>query len=178
MRNADPLPRAAGDAVLRRLAIADLLEFQAYRSDPQVARYQDRWDKSDAEAREFLARMNTAELLQPGIWSQIGIANADGLLIGDIGLLLAADGKHAELGIRLRQESQGRGLGTAAAQEGVRLVFERTNARRVLGIADSRNVRSIRMLRRVGMRMLESRDGMCNDEPCIDHVYAISRKLE
>ena len=121
--------------------------------------------------------MSTAELLQPGRWSQIGIADPDGLmLIGDIGLFLAADGRDAEIGITLRRQSQGRGMGTAAAREAISLVFERTNAERVLGIVDARNDRSIRLLQRVGMRMLESRGAACRDEPCIEHIYGISRR--
>ena len=176
---ADPLPRIADGAVLRRLAVSDLPEFQAYRSDSLLARYQDWSAKSDAEACAFLARMNTAELLQPGAWSQIGIAEPDSsILIGDIGLFLSADGRQAEIGITLRRQSHGRGIGTAAAREAINLVFERTNAERVLGIADARNIRSIRLLQRLGMRILESRDAISREEPCIDHIYSLSRGHE
>jgi RimJ/RimL family protein N-acetyltransferase len=176
--NGEPLPRSVGCAVLRRLAVADLQEFQAYRNDPMIARYQSESGKTDAEARAFLLRMNTAPLLQPGAWSQIGIADLDSLaLMGDIGLLLAADRENAELGIRLNRASQGRGIATAAAREAIKLVFEQTDAARVLGIADARNLPSIRMLQRVGMRMQETREAVYRDEACIDHVYAISRPV-
>ena len=43
------------------------------------------------------------------------------MLIGDIGLFLAADGRDAEIGITLRRQSQGRGMGTAAAREAISL---------------------------------------------------------
>lgn len=176
MRGADPLPRVAGGHVLRRLSVSDLPEFQAYRHDPVLARYQDWRATSDAEAEAFLAAMSTAQLLQPGTWSQIGIGSRDGsTLIGDIGLFLAADGKHAQIGITLGRQWQGRGIATEAVQEAINLVFERTNAERVLGIADARNVRSIRLLQRVGMRLVESRDAIFREERCIEHVYAIPR---
>jgi aminoglycoside 6'-N-acetyltransferase len=178
MLPADPLPRLAGIAVLRRLEVSDLAVFQEYRHDPLIARYQDWYGtKTDAEASAFLAKMNALELLQPGICSQIGIAEPDQLaLVGDIGLTLAIDGKSAEIGYALRPEAQGRGMGAAAVREVINLVFERTDAERVLGIVDPLNVRSIRLLERVGMRMIESRSGIFRDAPCIDHVYAILRR--
>jgi RimJ/RimL family protein N-acetyltransferase len=173
---ADPLPRFAKEVTLRRLAPSDLPEFQAYRSDPVLARYQDWKVKSDAEASAFLIKMSSAKLLQPGKWSQIGIAEPDGLrLIGDIGLLLAGDGGHAEIGFTLRRQSQGRGIGTAAVREAIDLLFEQTNVDRVLGIADARNIASIRLLRRVGMHIVDTRDALSHDEPCVEHVYVISR---
>ena len=177
MLPADPLPRFAGLAVLRRLQVSDLAVFQEYRHDPLIAQYQDWWGtRTDAEASVFLAKMNAVELLQPGICAQIGIAEPDQLaLVGDIGLTLATDGKSAEIGYTLRREAQGRGMGTAAVREIIKLVFERTDAEQVLGIAEPPNIRSIRLMERVGMRMVEVRSGVFRDAPCIDHVYAISR---
>jgi RimJ/RimL family protein N-acetyltransferase len=165
----------AGDVFLRRLAASDLPAFQAYRNDPQVAKYQGWKAQSDAQALAFLAEMNTATFFQPGKWSQIGIADGEGGLIGDIGVLLAGDGREAEIGFTLRRESQGHGMGMAAVRLALDLVFGQTSARRVLGITDARNEPSIRLLQRVGMQMVESRAGMTQGEPCIEHVYAISR---
>ena len=178
MRGADPLPRIANDVVLRRLAASDLAAFQRYRNDPLLGQYQDWTVKTDAEATAFLTRMSAVELLQPGEWTQIGIADVDGLgLIGDIGLFLRRDGHEAEIGFTLRRESQGRGMGTAAVREAINLVFEQTNAGRMLGIVDARNLESIRLLQRVGMNLAESRVAMFRDAPCLEHIYAISRSL-
>jgi RimJ/RimL family protein N-acetyltransferase len=177
VRSVEPLPRFADDVMLRRLAVSDLPAFQAYRSDPLLARYQGWAPKSDAEAGAFLAEMSAATLLQPGMWSQIGIAEPDGLaLIGDIGLFLACDGHEAEIGFTLRRQSQGRGIGAAAVREAINLVFEETDADRVVGITDARNLQSIRLLQRVGMHMIESRDAHFRGQPCVEHVYAILRQ--
>jgi hypothetical protein len=55
-RPADPLPRLAGIAVLRRLDVTDLAVFRKYRHDPLIARYQDWYgNRTDAEAVIFLA---------------------------------------------------------------------------------------------------------------------------
>jgi aminoglycoside 6'-N-acetyltransferase len=177
MSGADLLPRFTNDVALRRLAPADLAVFQAYRHDPVLARYQDWTSKSDVEASAFLAKMSSVTLLQPGVWSQIGIADPHTLaLLGDIGVLLACDGRQAEIGFTLSRQSQGRGMGTAAVREAINLVFERTTADRVLGIADARNHPSIRLLRRVGMRRVESRAAMFREQPCVEHIYGISRE--
>lgn len=98
-----PLPLLAGEATLRRLSPSDLADFQAYRNDPGIGLYQ---GMSDPEASAFLSEMNLAPLLQPGVWSQIGIADSQSLrLIGDIGLFLAADSQQAEVGITLERQA-------------------------------------------------------------------------
>ena len=173
----DPLPRHAGLAVLRRVQVSDLAVFQDYRHDPLITRYQDWYGtRTDAEATAFLEKMNAQQLLQPGICTQVGIAEPEQLsLVGDIGLTLAADGRSAEIGYSLRPAAQGRGIGTAAVREVISMVFELTDAKEVRAIVDPVNVRSIRLLERVGMHMVESCEGTFRDAPCIDHLYAISR---
>ncbi len=163
--------------MLRRLAPTDLRAFQAYRQDAELGRYQGWVATSDEDAREFLSHMNQAELLQPGVWCQIGIADPQGLdLIGDIGLILATDSSQAEIGFTLRRRSQGLGLATAAVKETIALVFERTPAQRVIGIADTRNASSVRLLERVGMLKVETRDTTFRGEPCTELVYAANKR--
>ena len=177
MRGADPLPRIANGVVLRRLAASDLAAFQAYRNDVVLGQYQGWPAMPETEAVSFLAKMSTATLLQPGLWSQIGIADSGSpALIGDIGLLLAGDGRHAEIGFTLRRQSQGHGIATTAVREAINLVFKHTQAERVLGIADARNLPSIRLLERVGMRKAESRSVVLRGEVCVEHVYDVSRQ--
>ena len=179
MYNASPLPRNADGIVLRRLSPSDLAVFQSYRRDPDLGRYQGWTATSDDEAAVFLREVSTAPLLQAGAWSQIGIAGARTLeLIGDIGLLLAADGRHVEIGFTLMPQAQGRGLGTAAVREAIILVFQMTAAERVLGITDARNLSSIRLLERVGMHRTGSRSALFRGDPCVEHIYAISHHLE
>lgn len=172
----DLLPRVAGGIVLRRLAATDLADFQSYRRDPEIGRYQGWVPTPDHDARDFLDHMNQATLLQPGSWCQIGIADASSLtLIGDIGLILASDSRQAEIGFTLRCESQGRGLATAAVKEAIALVFESTSANKVVAIADTRNLSSIRLLERVGMHKVETRSATSRGESCAELVYNATR---
>jgi len=168
----DLLPRAAGGILLRRLATTDLADFQSYRHDPELGRYQGWVATPDHDARDFLDHMNQATLLQPGTWCQIGIADAGShALIGDIGLILASDSRQAEIGFTLRRESQGRGLATAAVKEAIALVFESTSAEKVVGVADTRNLPSIRLLERVGMHKVGTRKAKSRGKPCTELVY-------
>lgn len=177
MPNRDPLPRFADGIALRRLAAADLPAFQRYRRDPEVGRYQGWSAMADAEARAFLAEMSSVALFTPGRWSQIAIADAISLeLIGDIGLFLSADDAQAEIGFTLCPQAQGKGRGSAAVRVAMGLVFEQTGVERILGITDSRNAPSIRLLERVGMDRSESRAGEFRGESCIEQVYVIQRR--
>ena len=177
MHDSGPLPRFAGGVVLRRLAPSDLAAFQAYRHDPVVGQYQGWSAISDTEAAAFLSAMSAARLLQTGRWSQIGIADVPSLdLIGDIGLLLAPDGIDAEIGFTLMPKAQRRGLGTAAVREAINLVFQVTDAQRVFGKTDARNLPSIRLLERVGMHRIGSSTAISRGGTCFEHTYAISRQ--
>jgi aminoglycoside 6'-N-acetyltransferase len=170
------LPRFAGPVALRRLAPQDLAAFQAYRRDPELGRFQGWTPLPDAEARAFLAEMHTADALRPGVWFQLGIADAQSLqLIGDIGLLLSADGTHAEVGFTLARSAQGRGLATRAVREAVALVFECSPAREVRAITDARNRSSIRLLERIGMQRVEACTAMFRGEPSVEITYAIAK---
>lgn len=176
MDDADPLPRIGEGVVLRRIERADLPAFQSYRNDPQVALYQGWTPMADADAIAFLEHMNAAPMFQPGEWIQLGIAEPDGLgLVGDIGLLLSGDGRHAEIGFSVARAMQGKGVGTSAVRLAIDLVFERTKVERVLGITDARNEPSIRLLHRIGMHLDAIRSILHRGEPCLERVYALPR---
>lgn len=179
MRDTESLPRLCNGVVLRRLAASDLAAFQAYRHDAMLGQYQGWSATSDDEAVSFLEEMSTAALFQLGVWSQIGIAKSgDDTLIGDIGLLLAQDGTYAEIGFTLRRQSQGQGIATVAVREAINLVFELTEAERIVGITDARNLSSIRLLERVGMGKIESAGVVFRGEPCVEYTYALSRQTD
>jgi [ribosomal protein S5]-alanine N-acetyltransferase len=177
MPDRDILPRRSHGIILRRLALSDLADFQAYRTDATVGRYQGWTSMSDGEAASFLVEMSTAPLLQPGEWSQIGIAGgADETLIGDIGLYIAPDGTAAEIGFTLSHQSQGRGFATVAVREAIDLVFEHTAANQVIAITDARNIPSIRLLERVGMTRTKSASAVFRGEACIEFTYTLDRE--
>ena len=155
----------------------DLAAFQAYRSLPELGRYQGWSPMSDTEALEFLDDAHRAPLFTPGAWVQLGIAEPESdALVGDIGLYLSEDGSSGEVGFTLQPTSQHRGVATLAVSEALQLFFSATPVTRVLGITDERNLPSIKLLERVGFEFIESRHVVFRGEWCTERVYALPRK--
>jgi RimJ/RimL family protein N-acetyltransferase len=172
----DPLPLLHRNARVRRLRLDDLRRFQAYRSDPDVARYQGWAAMSDADAERFLAAMAETPLFRPGEWHQLAIAEVDSdALLGDMGVHVARDGSEAELGFTLARAAQRKGIATCAAEAAIKLLRERTAVARIVGVTDARNEPSVRLLTRVGMRQVASRETMFRGEPCVELVFAMAR---
>jgi len=172
----DPLPRAGARITLRRLGVADLSAFQAYRGDETVALYQGWSARNDQEALAFIEEMSAAELFSRGAWVQLAVADREtNGLIGDIGICVAADGMSAELGFTIDPGSQGKGLGTEALQEAVALLFEHSPVAQVVCITDARNSASVRLLERAGMRRVATAEVVFRGQPCIEHTYAVLR---
>lgn len=140
---------------LRPFQVDDLEAFVAYRSDPEVARYQS-WDVgySMTDAQSFLASQRGLELGQPGEWLQLAIVDRrTGGLCGDCAVRVAIDPPAtAELGVTLAPGSQDKGLATEALAAVVAALFEQHGMHRVFAEADDRNAPVKRLLERLGFR--------------------------
>jgi RimJ/RimL family protein N-acetyltransferase len=141
--------------VLRPLEIGDAKAFAAYRSDPEVARYQS-WDTpySVADAEALVASQRAAAFAGPGSWVQVAaVDRVSGALCGDCWVRVVSDQPHtAELGVTFAPASQGRGLAAEAAGAVVTRLFEQHGIHRVYAEADDRNRGVHRLLERLGFR--------------------------
>ncbi|MET0519586.1 MAG: GNAT family N-acetyltransferase [Burkholderiaceae bacterium] len=180
-----PAPPPGARVRLRRLRTEDLADFQAYRSDPEVGRYQGWRAQADEGARGFLLRMSAAPLGQDGEWFQLGIAERAGdRLIGDVGVCRrrADDGVvEAEIGFSLARPAQGRGLAAEALGALLCWLFDELAVARVVAVTDARNRASIALLQRLGARLARSDDAaLFRGEPCVEHhfVFAAPRNKE
>jgi RimJ/RimL family protein N-acetyltransferase len=170
------LPRFFPGGCLRRLRAADLNLFQAYRSLPELSRYQSWPAMDEAEALAFLVTMEAAPLFQPGQWGQLGIAElCKDALVGDIGIYVSDDVQTGEVGVTLAPSSQGRGVARAAVEQALQLLFIATSVSQVFGITDARNTRSIRLLEGLGFKCREIRNSVLRGEECIEHVFVLPR---
>lgn len=170
----DPLPWPSARLTLRRLRADDLPRFQAYRHDAEVGRYQGWNPASDDEARAFLVEMAEAPFGRLGEWLQIAIADAaDDLLLGDLGLFVAASGDEAEFGITLARGAQGKGLAEEAARTLIDGLRTHTAVCRLIAITDTRNAPSARLLRRLGMELEAEMEAEFNGEPCREWHFAL-----
>lgn len=141
--------------VLRRFAMADLATFVAYRSDPDVARYQS-WDAPypRSEGERAIRELLREHPDMPSQWFQFAMElRATGELIGDCGSCTdAEDARQAEIGFTLRPEFQGHGYATEAAQALLGYLFDVRDKHRVIARCDPRNAASVAVLERLGMR--------------------------
>jgi RimJ/RimL family protein N-acetyltransferase len=170
------LPHRLERIGLRFLRADDLRAFHAYRSDPVVARYQG-WDTLNrAQAAEFIAEQADTRARNPLAWRQVAIADlaTDGL-VGDLGIWLAHDASRAEFGVSLSPGAQRRGLATEAVGGLIGLIFDATGAAQVVARADTRNASSLALLRRVGMRHVDTVAIECKGELCTEHVFSLAR---
>ena len=140
---------------LRPFRVDDLEAFVAYRSDPEVARYQS-WDRtySMADAESFLSSQRELEFDVRGEWLQLAMVDRQtGLVYGDCAVRVATDQPAtAEVGVTLARENQGKGLATEALAEVLVDLFERRGMHRVFAQADDRNASVQRLLERLGFR--------------------------
>jgi RimJ/RimL family protein N-acetyltransferase len=72
---------------------------------------------------------------------------------------------------------QGRGLATMAVRLAIHMLFEQTKVTQVQAVTDARNVPSVRLLERSGMRRVETYSAVFRDEPCVEYVYSMSRTV-
>jgi RimJ/RimL family protein N-acetyltransferase len=139
--------------VLRRFEAGDAPVLAAYRSDPDVARYQS-WEApvSLAAATDLVRSSAAGDPEAPG-WFQYAVSlRSSPEPIGDVGVCLHGNGMQADIGFTLAPKYQGHGYATEAVQRVVEHLFRDRGLHRVSAECDARNVRSARLLERVGFR--------------------------
>lgn len=161
------LPVAAGAVRLRALRTGDVDDFLAYRSDPEVARYQG-WQPMDRDAALVFLHDAAPSPWRGGDWAQIGIARAeDDRLLGDIGLLREGPAQ-VQLGFSLARSAQGRGWAHTAVRACIDGLLVPPGMTRLRGITDVRNAASLRLLSRLGFLHTSSEDVVFRGEACTE----------
>jgi len=147
-------PEIATDhLILTPLSAADSAALFAYRSLPEVCRYQSWEPASLQEAARFIADLGATAFDTPGTWFQLGIRLRESRdLIGDLGVHFLDDGEQVEIGFTLAPASQHRGLATEAVAGLLDYLFGPLGKHRVTASVDPRNTASLGLVRRIGMR--------------------------
>jgi RimJ/RimL family protein N-acetyltransferase len=162
---------------LRRSLPADAEAISAYRSDPAVHAMQG-WDRTDPEG----VRLEIEEMLgrRPGDhggWVQFTVEGRnDGQLVGDVGLS-PADGEPGviKVGYTIDPRFQGRGYATEAIEALVAYSFRTLDADVVRAYAGAENIPSIRVMEKVGMRLIERFHGSDGEEVWTGVRYEVAR---
>jgi RimJ/RimL family protein N-acetyltransferase len=141
--------------ILRPLEDRDIAAFSAYRSDPEIARYQG-WGApySMEQAEEFIEQQKSVTPGEIGQWLQLGMETKDsGVLIGDVAFVILKDSHNqAEIGMTLSRPFHGKGYGTEAVRELARYLFDELAVHRIIANCDPDNTPAHHLLERVGFR--------------------------
>lgn len=140
--------------VLRPFTAADEDDMFAFESRGDVARYLYNEPRSRADnARELAVRITKSALRQEGDTLHLAI-DLGGTVIGYTVLnWLSQEHQQGEVGYVCHPDYQGRGYATEAAVEMMRLGFNGLGLHRIIGRCDPRNVGSVRVMQRLGMRL-------------------------
>jgi RimJ/RimL family protein N-acetyltransferase len=140
--------------LLRRLHRDDAEALCAYRSLPEVARYQSWYSFGPEDAARLIESQLTAEPDVPGTWFQLALVEAaSGIVIGDCGLhCREEDGRQMEMGITLSSLHQGHGYATEALECVLDYLFGRLHKHRVFASTDALNGPAAALFQRLGFR--------------------------
>jgi aminoglycoside 6'-N-acetyltransferase len=141
--------------LLRPFQETDLAAFAAYRSDPEVARYQS-WTSPYTldQAMAFLREMELVQAGAPGMWYQLAVERQGRPgLIGDCAFqVFADDERQAQIGFTFSPTYQKQGYATEAVTGLLDYLFGERRLHRVTATCDVENDASVRLLERLGMR--------------------------
>jgi [ribosomal protein S5]-alanine N-acetyltransferase len=137
--------------VLRAISLSDVDVLHTFWTDPAVRRYL--WDNEVISRERVVDIVGNSEAtfgrFGYGLFA-IELAAARGTLIGFCGLRLMEDDE-VELLYGILPRYWGEGLVGEAAREVLRHGFTTCGLKRILGVTDTPNQRSVRVLQRLGM---------------------------
>lgn len=138
--------------LIKILEIKDKEAFFQYRSMPEIYQYQSWRPKNIREIEEFINKniavcMNTANT-----WVQLAVCLKEGPMIGDIGIHFMDDDYQVEMGYTLSPEYQGNGYAVEAVKGVINYTFSDLKKHRITASVDPDNIKSIRLLERIGFR--------------------------
>ena len=138
--------------LLRKLEINDRDDFFTYRSLPEVYEYQSFMPKNVAQVDDFIRDIQSDPNI-PNTWFQLAIIKRDGdVLIGDIGIHFLEDNAQVEVGYTLAPSYQGKGYAIESLKAVINYLFFDLKKHRVSASVDPNNIKSIRLLEKLGMR--------------------------
>lgn len=139
--------------LLRTARAEDARAIYAYRSRPDVGKYQSRHRRL-ADTIRIIRQVSKTAPNTPDTWYQLAvIEKRSGGLIGDLGIhFTGKENRQAELAYTLAPEYQGKGYAAEAVLRLMAYLFGKLKKHRLVATADPRNDGSLKLMARVGMR--------------------------
>jgi ribosomal-protein-alanine N-acetyltransferase len=139
---------------LRELTTGDFEAVHAYASDPEVVRYMTWGPNTRQDTLDFLESARAAAREDPRHDYELGVVTRDGArLVGCVGLHVRADETTGMLGYCFHREAWGLGYATEAGRAMLALGFDVLLLHRIWAGCDPDNIRSARVLEKLGMRL-------------------------
>ncbi len=139
--------------LLRSFQDEDLEALMAYRSHPEIERYQMWQNYNQAQAKDLISGNKNLDFRQGGRFQLALEYKQRQELIGDLYLRIdESDHRLGEVGYTLAKNYQRQGLATEAMQALLTYCFETLKMHRLSATADPRNVPSLKLLERLGFR--------------------------
>lgn len=157
---------------LRAILETDTEAIYNYRSLPEVAKYQ-YWEPFTMEqTQDFVSRCCNPNLDEEDQWIGLAIVY-QGKVIGDCAFNISEN--IAEVGCNISPEYQGMGLAKESLNILIRYFLKNKDVKEIIGITDSRNIASVRLMQSLGMVKVPDFETrlVCKGENCIEHKYAI-----
>jgi RimJ/RimL family protein N-acetyltransferase len=139
--------------VLREFLPSDLDAMDVYASDPEVVKYEPWGPNTKEQTEQFLSAVLASQREEPRNTFELAIELKGTGLVGGCGMrILDAPNRTADLGYVLAREHWGKGYAPEAVAAFLEFAFKTLGLHRVWATMDTRNVRSKRVLEKVGMR--------------------------
>lgn len=161
---------------LREIVLSDENDLFEMDSDPEVHRYiENRPVTSMTEIRDAI-QMLQQQYKENGVGRWAVIDKLTNECVGWAGLKLYTEilNKHQnfyELGYRFKRKYWGKGYATEVSEAVLRYGFEKFVPNKIYAMVDTRNVRSIHVLTKLGFKYVETFD----DEGCLTDWFELTR---
>lgn len=159
---------------LRTIYATDVDAIFSYRSLPEVTRFQ-YWEPYTMEnAIDFVSNCIQADMNKKGEWVGLAIEK-DGQVIGDCAIRL--NDKQVEVGCNISPVYQSKGYAKETLSSLFNYAFKNISIEEVIGITDSENAASIKLMESCGMIKLQDYENrlICKGILSIEHKYILTR---
>lgn len=141
---------------MRPFVLEDAPLTVAWLQDPEVMRFSVHGVDASPAVTEDRLRRYMAHQERYGFSRWLVLERASGEPIGDAGLLWLEEVAAFELGYRLRRDRWGQGLATEIAAAWVDFAWNELGLERFIAYANRRNLPSIRVLQKLGLRYVRA----------------------
>lgn len=142
--------------ILRQFALEDAAASFEFNSNLEVQKYTgDRVIASVEEARDVIVNVSFKDYEQYGYGRWAVVHKADNKVIGFAGLKYLPEFEETDIGFRILPAYWRKGLTTEMCQPIIDYGWNELNLKRIIGIADPKNIGSCKVLEKIGLRFFK-----------------------